>query len=351
MAEPALDGAASGCEVMLFLVVRAISDRENFKNLLSITELRRKLRMYVRLMLNLGDQLKIARMLKDDVLSNIPNLQSAFPFKFVHESLLCQGLSTKDRARCLLVNYRFWQSRLNPYSLLQIVTGNSVVLFERKRDDCHVAITFCLSMPIYVEGEMSLLLTVDNVIAYTLSFTIVPGDLVGASTECAVLISRLQGVKDGGWLSRRAAVVLGVQPQKALLDALQGLSLSMGISYLSGIRAEYQSCYMLEYDTLFRKTYDQFYEANGMAAIDERHFAGEVPLSMKPIRSPSRHRTHLRQARRKEIFESVRRFVGRSVAVAHDRWAAILTDDTPPDHLPVTETPHMAEAPSATLSG
>ena len=184
------------------------------------------------------------------------------------------------------------------------------MIFERLKSDSHVSITLCLSNPVYLEGEMSLLLKVDGERTHILSFTIVPGDVVGCDAEYAILISRLQGVKNnGGCLSHRAAISLGVQPQKALLDALQGVALAIGIHYLSGIRAKYQSFYSEEHAGLFLKAYDQFYADNGMSATSDSIFASPVPLSFGPIRASNRRRARMRRATRREIIESVQQSI------------------------------------------
>lgn len=296
--------------MFLWFFLNALRQRDHLKSLFDRDIAGRKIPRYSRLILNWGEHRKILALLKDGAFSDIPKLQPAFPFKFLHERFICQRLSTKDKVRCLLTNFNFMKFTLVETTLQKILAEETFLLFENKHENGHVSIAFCLSNPNYLEGEMSLLFKVDGERVFILSFTIVPGDVVNCLEGYSVLISRLQGVKGTSNAFNVAANALGVNPRIALLEALQGVARAFRIAHLSAVPGDYQSSYIDEFSELYQKAYDQFFASNGMSLEAGRFFQGRVPLAQSPIaelsKNPSkRRRRRMRRRLRKEIADAV----------------------------------------------
>src|SRR4051812_11543269 len=170
--------AAEGAR-LLSLVIKATFHGENLRSLLNFEILWRKCLRYVRLLINLREMRSIARLLAEDGLQDIPRVQPAFPFKFLHERFLCRGMSSSDRLRCLLTNLHFWKSMLTEAAFAEVAGGQSCTIFDTHNSGCRVSIVFRLSHPSYLEGEMSAILKVDELEAYVVSFTVIPGSVVG----------------------------------------------------------------------------------------------------------------------------------------------------------------------------
>ncbi len=178
------------------LFVNAAREKKHLQTLLHLDALYRRLPRYSRMIWHLPVQREIVKLLKDEVLSSLARLQPVFPFKFLHELLLCQGMSSRDRARCLVHNFRFIRAAVQPATLQEILSGQSCVLFDRTKDGHRVSIVFCLSNFFYLEGEMSLLLKVDDRSVFNLAFTIVPGDVVDAAAKDVILSLGCKATKD-----------------------------------------------------------------------------------------------------------------------------------------------------------
>jgi uncharacterized protein VirK/YbjX len=289
------------------LFFNALCERENLKSLFDVAKVCRKIPRYGRLILELGHQRQVLKLFRDPSLAKSPERQPAFPFKFLHERYLWRGPSTRDKARCLVTNFEFLKSSLSAEGLDAVITGENV-LFERAKDEQAFSITLCLSAePVHLECEMSLLFKVNGKPVFTLSFTIVPGAVVGCRTEYTIFVTRLQrlGAGDEGAAALRlvSKMLHGITPAKALLDAAQGVAQALGIGYLSGISGQLQSSYIAENDTFYVRAYDEFFEASGMSRTDGRFFHGAVPLEQKSIeeaitkasnRSRGKHRRQLR---------------------------------------------------------
>ena len=164
---------------LVSLVVKATLHGDNLKSLLNLKILWRKCIRYVRLLMNLRGLRSIGVLLAEECLKEIPRIQPAFPFKFLHERYLCRNLSTRNRLRCVMTNLNFWKSTLSADALAAVTAGRSCTIFDTRTAGCCVSIVFGLSSPSYLEGEMSVVLKVDELDAYIVSFTVVRGSIVG----------------------------------------------------------------------------------------------------------------------------------------------------------------------------
>lgn len=295
---------------LLSLVIKATLHGENLRSLLNLEIFWRKCLRYVRLLMNLREVRILSRLLAEDGLQEIPRIQPAFPFKFLHEQFLCRGLSSSDRLRCLLTNLRFWKSTLTAAALAEVAGGQSRTSFDTHKSGCRVSIVFRLSHPAYLEGEMSAILKVDELEAYVVSFTVIPGSIVGCDSAQVLLISRMQGVKGALSACRRAQEVIGIQAPRALLDAVQGLAMAFGIEWLCAVRAENQPFYAPDQHDVFRAAYDCFFEAVGMSAGPKGFLRAHVPLPRNPVSAANRRRARKRQGIREALIEAVRARAG-----------------------------------------
>lgn len=312
---PRGSGAQEGAH-LVSLVVKATFNRENLRSLLDFEILRRKALRYIRLVMNLRELRSVSRLLAEDSFKEIPRVQPAFPFKFLHERFLCRNLSSRNRLRCLMTNLRFWKSTLTADALEEIAAGRSCTIFDAHNPGCRVSIVFGLSSPSYLEGEMSVVLKVDERETYIISFTVVPGRVVGCNAAHALLISRVQGTKGALVACRRAQEVLGIQPVRAVLDAVQGLAMAARIEWLCAVRAESQPFYTPGQHDVFKAAYDNFFEDIGMSATLGSFFRSYLPIPRSPICAVNRRRARKRQAARKALIEAVR---ARAVGLCRDR--------------------------------
>ena len=221
--------------MFLPLFLNAVRERENLKSLFNTAKASRKVPRYARLVLNFREHQKVLQLLADEPFALIPRQQPAFPFKFLHERLLCKGLTTEERVRCLLTNYNFLRQALTEEALQTVVADSSLVVYEREGGGHRLSILLGLSNTIYLEGEMSLVLAIDGTHAFVLSFTIVPGEIVNCSAAYSILISRLQGIKGTPGAFGIAAAILGVSPLVALFETLQGIARAFHITHLGGV--------------------------------------------------------------------------------------------------------------------
>ena len=166
-----------------------------------------------------------------------------------------------------------------------------------------------LSRFIYTEGELSLNLEVNGTVVFILSFTIVPGRVVGLEAADVLMITRLQGVRGCRPQIHDVTKALHeVAPNALLVAALQGIAKAFGIANLAGICAADHANYSEADSTSFEEAYDDFWGELGAIKNSTNFFLCSIPPKEKPlvfIRNGHKARTRKKRKFKQEIAESV----------------------------------------------
>lgn len=230
-----------------------------------------------------------------DTVQNNPK----FAIKYLTWRYLARGLTIPTRAACFLHHYQRIQELL-PDRVLRQALHWDLLLHEFHDSENCFTLTMGRSRPFYKEGEMSLNFKIDGQIFFTLSFTIVPGWVVGADVSEVLLISRLQGTPgcypDQMKIATRA--MHGVRPRTALLFALDGIAESLGIDQVAAVSAARQSCHTKDSEVVLKKAYDDCFAELGIATNAAGFYLLPVPLEEPPLDSISpRNRPRARKNR------------------------------------------------------
>jgi uncharacterized protein VirK/YbjX len=270
----------------------------------------RLLLRYSRVIFNIRTQKRILQLLSEDEFSRIPRLQPVFPFKYLHENYLATGLSIEQKAQALLTHYRFLKSYFNRESLGKLLYEPLTVFSKNTDSNAYIDIVLLASHISRIEGELSLLLKLNEINTFILSFTIVPGQIVCCAEERVLLVPRVQGERCVRHEVRTVTKALrGVSPPMALLDALQGIASALCINHLAAVPAVQQSYFSEEHAQTFLKSYDEFFFASGLTRGAGGFFEAPFPLPKKPlgaIKSGNRPRAKAQREIRTEIAETVR---------------------------------------------
>jgi uncharacterized protein VirK/YbjX len=171
--------------------------------------------------------------------------------------------------------------------------------------------TIGLTFPDYgMEGDLSLIFSSNLQKLFTISFTIAPGSLLDIPAEHVIFISRVQGVRDVFDLMQCSTKNLNdISPRILLLEAVQAIAITMGISDIVGICAKEQisSWSNLSVGTSY-SDYDHLWQKYGGEIINNQAYRLPVPFVHKPLsmikrhhRCRAQHRRELRKAIREQI--------------------------------------------------
>jgi hypothetical protein len=130
--------------------------------------------------------------------------QPVLPFKYLSHDYLCLAageITPESRASALAYHYAFLRSFYKEDFLAQMY-GTGVVLSTIQAESQAYTVHLQASGPCYEEGELSLFFRAANVDVYCISFSFVPGDLIGLDVPTLILVSRVPCPGKIGFLSR-----------------------------------------------------------------------------------------------------------------------------------------------------
>jgi uncharacterized protein VirK/YbjX len=257
---------------------------------------------------NAANQVRLFKILALPEFADAAGANPNLLYKYVAGRYLSKGLSMAERASCQAHHYGFLRARLGS-SLFREILRSKVTIFEARRGESIYSITIKLSEPMFREGEINMDFCVDGDAVFNLSFTVVPGTVVGSEAADALLISRIQGVK-----GRRAELCLAakafydISPVALLVAALQGFGQAFGIRALAVVSAKNQCSYSEKNSFSFKKAYDDFMVSIGIPMGKAGFYLSPIPIQEKPlalVKSNNRLRTKLRRSFKRQVAEEV----------------------------------------------
>src|SRR5205085_12227254 len=106
---------------------------------------------------------------------------------------------------------------------------SEIVLWSHRVEPDTFTIGLCLPANHSLEGDLSLVFSVNGIRLHKLSFTCIPGKEVGLNAETALLVGGSQGFPGTTELIRRASKTIGeISPAAMLILALQALARRLG---------------------------------------------------------------------------------------------------------------------------
>ncbi len=181
-------------------------------------------------------------------------------------------------------------------------------ILEKWELGSHYRIAVCLSRP-FAEGELTLNLEINGTVVFVLSFTIVPGQVVGVVDRDVLMVSRVQGMRGCQQEIYEATKAFNeVAPSALLIAALQGVAKALQIVKLAGVCATDQAYYQEIHASSFKQAYDEFWLELGASKNANNFFVCSIPPPEKPmllIRNGHKGRTKKKRKFKQDIAEFV----------------------------------------------
>jgi uncharacterized protein VirK/YbjX len=211
---------------------------------------------------------------------------------------LAKSLGKKARREALKFHHQYLTQRVTASFYEQILQDRLTLWSELIDEDCY-AISMSFNPNWHAPGDLSLAFERNNIPIYEVSFTIVPGSLIGCSAEPILLVARVQGGSNQVQAIRIATRACHrITPPHLLMAAVQSIAAALAIETIGGITNEEQlTKYPQEKRNNFFFDYDAFWET-----FTFRHKGGiayeiQVPFPDKPSAHAGYH-SKLRQKRR-----------------------------------------------------
>jgi uncharacterized protein len=140
---------------------------------------------------------------------------------------------------------------------------NEIVLWSDRVELDTFTIGLCMPASHYLEGDLSLVFSVNGVRLHKLSFTCIPGKEAGLEVGTALLVGGSQGFPGTSALIRRASKTIGeICPAAMLILALQALAKRLSADAILGITADEQTSLRANPEQA-KSRYDSFWEMSG----------------------------------------------------------------------------------------
>ena len=257
----------------------------------------KRLRQALALLLNYPSYQKLNREMRAcgiaDLAATIPELRYKFLGKY-----LSPVFSVAQRLAILCHCYKFMASqRILPFRAA--MAGENVEFWSRIVGENRYDVVLGPVDDAFREGDLALIFRCDGNPLYKLSFSFIPGSVIGLEKETVLFIGGSQGYRGTVSESRRAAKVLGeVCPATLLLLVLKAVTKALGLYSIVGVSLEHHSCDVLSTGKIQPLlAYDDFWQANG-AKKNGYFYHMTSELAFRPSEAASS--AHRARARRKQ---------------------------------------------------
>ncbi len=222
---------------------------------------------------------------------------------------LALSFDVKSRLFMLTSHYCFI-NRFMKDGFIENIVHDCIVVWNNAANDNNYAIT--LTYPEYADdGNLELVLNVNSIPIYRLSFNIIPGQIFNLVDEHVLYITRVQGGGKRFELIKRATKDLhDISPPALLLIAVRAIAAALNIAKILGITVRDQATLgQMPIQEHYFSNYDNFWASMGGVKIDERAFLLPAVPERKPLNMISqshRRRTRIKRQRQDHIMNQLR---------------------------------------------
>jgi uncharacterized protein VirK/YbjX len=230
---------------------------------------------------------------------------------------LARSFTKKERRAAIKQHYAYLSARISE-NFYPVLLRDRPNLWQGTIGSHVFAVRLAFNEEIPQEGDLLLEFLEDLVPLYYLSFTIVPGSLVGSEAELVLLIARIQGAFGRFETIRRATKACRGFLPNLLIAAIQGISEALNVWVIAGVRNKEHLTANAD-DSLSRNIsfdYDAFWRTH-VGDEGEKFYLMSVPIPDKPLEMTSpRHRARTRQRRqlKREIAAASKEALSRMLA-------------------------------------
>lgn len=252
-----------------------------------------------------------------DVAAYFPRLAYRYTLPY-----LSMQFGRDQRYDMLSAHYTVLNQRFTP-SFMPCVLAGAVHVWRANLDGCELTVSLkgpCLRTR-HREGELTLVMQVDDVAVFEMSFAFVPaasvsagGLLPGGQSELAIYVGRVQGLPGQYERIRQATKLCGeVAPPDVLMAGLVGLARALGIQHVVGVDNDSN----ISHETIRRSRtsfeYVEFWGRYNARFIEGGHAVMALPFAEKPIADVAarhRKRTLLKREFKKSLADQVHAAMG-----------------------------------------
>lgn len=234
-------------------------------------------------------------------------------FFLSHRHYLLKGLDRRARTEAALCHYAHEAQAFSCGYSDKVYRRGGLVLWQAEAAGHAYDIVLQPGRDVAYEGGLSLALRIDGGCVSVLSFSLVPGRILGPDLPAAVyLISRKHQSRDHGYQADYNRAFHRVIPSHMVFAAFSGLAMAQGLQMAAGIAPERHPSDAPELAPHFRASYHDFWTSLGAQPLAAGHYRISLPMTLSPLdglEAARRKRALARRAVLDEVRASARRVI------------------------------------------
>lgn len=270
--------------------------------------------------MNLRSHFVLSSRLRKLGMLNYAEFDGGVRYRYLRKYYLGGGFSVPHRLLVAITHHQQVGEHFRGNFLKLANLRGGFTLWQRSIDSVSLLVALRLPYRYNYDGDLCLTLGVDGKDACIVTFSIGPGDVVGAGCTPVLLISSVQGIAGSIDSIRIATEVCdNVSPAHLLLMAAETLAAAIGIKLIVGIGHSHMPRINDTLSTQKVFDYDAFWMALTGVEVPQNFYHIPVPFSDKPIETiPAKHRS--RSRKRRELRNLIRQEIQAQAisALAHN---------------------------------
>ena len=259
-------------------------------------------------LLNYPGFMQVKRLTSSLALAPLLECQPRFSYKYLSR-YSAASFSRRTRLAALLNHYQFLSARVRPEFFGQLPA--QPVLWRAQCGADEVSITLSYPQLVGFECELSLNFFFNSTLLQVVGFVIVPGHVVGATTEHALLLSQVQGTRHAALLKQATKTLHDSTPASLLVNAAYGLAEALGITGAAGVSSAEQ----LGIPGGHHFDYDAFWQQFRGERNSQNLYLLAVPAPERPLLE-IKHNHRARTLRKRHYKQQLRESVARQFSQA-----------------------------------
>jgi uncharacterized protein VirK/YbjX len=244
----------------------------------------------------ISEHMDLIRVLNNSGARTLTELDTNYANKYL-KPYLAKSFSKADKRAILKFHHQFLQSRVSE-AFYQRVSPAGCILWTDTIEDSRYTISMSFDAQWHSEGDLSLALLKDDTTLYLISFTIVPGSLIGCTSEQVLMVGRVHGSRGQAAAIRDATHECHrIAPPHLLMAAVETIAAALAIDTIAGVNNKEQLV-KREQDAKFLFDYDAFWETFAFVAKGAAVYVMPVPFARRTPSGPARRSKARRQRQR-----------------------------------------------------
>jgi uncharacterized protein VirK/YbjX len=227
----------------------------------------------------------------------------------VHHYYLSRRFSLRQRVDVAMTHHQYELQTYNGDYAREVYRSDGILLWQRSFNDFHFTIVLTASPDNRHEGDLMVILSVNDISLCKMSFCYLNPNIFGQASDMTMLISRNQTADRTSFRELFDRYFNQNTPQLFCLSAVCGIAIANGFKTIFAIKHDAQIAYEETLDSGFRNSYTALWEKFDAVEIDRHVYILNVPLKLRPVRLVNR--AHRRRARARrgywdEIIQNAR---------------------------------------------